>query len=926
MPVDRHHASHPSRRISTDDATRQREQELRRARGEIACVECQRLKLRCDRKVPCASCIRRNRAAMCPNGHAWSDQETRTLLSDTAQLHRKLSEMSQRIRQLEDALEISHSANSSSSHPLLREELLSIKRCIVPTTPAVIPEPEGEPEGEYVEALGTMSISDRGVSRFIGRSGGGESLLFLGNDSDQAQQKVFADESFPQLLSRRSDSWLLMPPNANKVEVLLLIEARMPPLARASSLCEAYLENFSWILRAVERPQIFEELLPFCYRNAGPGGAARIGCTIGATAAHELALLLMVFATGALADLTLAPYNDEAERYYQMALAALSVTQVLGAASLPVVQAVALMGAYNAHCGRNNTLDLAGSLFNVAANLAISMGLHRDVAKWNVSAETADRRRTAFWELFTNDCWHNLANGKPSSFVLKYCDCKYPEGNATVVGKNRQKETSHWMDRHTFSRQVYAVSELFCGVQPVRYAQVLDLDRKISEHITPPHLQIPPEGSSMEADGPLLIMQRMISSICTEGLLMYIHRGYFAKALLKHPQDPLLSPYAHSFLSAHRAALSLIKVVREHFAHFPNLVSRFWSLWSHAFSATVIIGSIVIKSRDPDMVRAALIELDLGVRLFEDAAQQADRAKRSLPTLIRLREKAHNSARALSNPHPVVADGRPVGEAEDELLIFTGKDRLIKPKVEPTEIPLSALSTPDSSGSTSTTSSSRAPTLPPLAESSSAKYSFIARAPTTLNSGTPQNQNQSQQDYSHGSPGDLALLADTDGDEGTLAMSLDLPGAFDAWSAWSDQEALLINYLSSGADFNLAQSAAFAGEPDPGAFMWSDMSNSNSPDTQTAGQAQSQPQGLNGSGPDGTLAQSQQQQQLADAEGTIGSGTGTDDVGYASLFPGLDVQEPSPFVHGSGDSMSFSPPSQAQSQFPPQSGAWEMYF
>lgn len=90
-----------------------------------------------------------------------------------------MSEMSQRIRQLEDALEISHSANSTSHHPLLREELLAIKRGVGPTTtPANEQETDG-PEGSCVEALGTMSISDRGVSRFIGRSGGGESLILV---------------------------------------------------------------------------------------------------------------------------------------------------------------------------------------------------------------------------------------------------------------------------------------------------------------------------------------------------------------------------------------------------------------------------------------------------------------------------------------------------------------------------------------------------------------------------------------------------------------------------------------------------------------------------------------------------------------------------------------------------------------------------
>lgn len=136
----------------------------------------------------------------------------------------------------------------------------------------------------------------------------------------------------------------------------------------------------------------------------------------------------------------------------------------------------------------------------------------------------------------------------------------------------------------------------------------MEIDRKISEHIIPAHLQIPPAGSNMDEDGPLLIMQRIVPAVCRDAcefliilmmqsvlmlvqigeiVLMYIHRGYFAKALLENPVDPLLGQYAHSYLSAYRAALSLLKVVREHYASFPNIVSRFWTFWSHAFSATV---------------------------------------------------------------------------------------------------------------------------------------------------------------------------------------------------------------------------------------------------------------------------------------------------------------------------------------------------
>ena len=89
--------------------------------------------------------------------------------------------MSQRIQQLEDGLEISHSANSTSAHPLLREELRSIKKGVGPS-PSAVPDPDqdaGETGEGVEEAMGTMTISDRGVSRFIGRSGGGESLLMV---------------------------------------------------------------------------------------------------------------------------------------------------------------------------------------------------------------------------------------------------------------------------------------------------------------------------------------------------------------------------------------------------------------------------------------------------------------------------------------------------------------------------------------------------------------------------------------------------------------------------------------------------------------------------------------------------------------------------------------------------------------------------
>ena len=67
---------------------------------------------------------------------------------------------------------------------------------------------------------------------------------------------------------------------------------------------------------------------------------------------------------------------------------------------------------------------------------------------------------------------------------------------------------------------------------------------------------------------------------------MYLHRCFFAQALVEHPADPLRSPYAPSFLAGYRAACATVTLLREQFEMHPRDVARVWVVWTHAFSAT----------------------------------------------------------------------------------------------------------------------------------------------------------------------------------------------------------------------------------------------------------------------------------------------------------------------------------------------------
>jgi hypothetical protein len=104
--------------------------------------------------------------------------------------------MSDRIRQLEVALEIAHLALNGPTgepHPLLDRELLKIRSSIelhsASTTGSVLPEEgleaeveEDADEEKYIDAFGTLAIRDGGAATFYGRSAGQESLLIVSQD------------------------------------------------------------------------------------------------------------------------------------------------------------------------------------------------------------------------------------------------------------------------------------------------------------------------------------------------------------------------------------------------------------------------------------------------------------------------------------------------------------------------------------------------------------------------------------------------------------------------------------------------------------------------------------------------------------------------------------------------------------------------
>lgn len=133
-----------------------------------------------------------------------------------------------------------------------------------------------------------------------------------------------------------------------------LIESFLPAWDRALYLCETYLENAGWIFRSISRQQMMDKMLPTIYRKSPlaptdqtqtPSEAAPEQTQF---SPHDLAVVLMVFAVGALVDLSQEPYNEESKHFYVLSKSAMTLQSIFEQPKLTTIQALHLMSIFNA--------------------------------------------------------------------------------------------------------------------------------------------------------------------------------------------------------------------------------------------------------------------------------------------------------------------------------------------------------------------------------------------------------------------------------------------------------------------------------------------------------------------------------------------------------------------------------------------------
>ncbi|KAI6018882.1 hypothetical protein EDC04DRAFT_2941588 [Pisolithus marmoratus] len=680
------------------------ETEQKRSKGQMACAECKRRKIKCDKRIPCQSCHRNGCTELCPNGCLPTGQGTRFVFAATKHLHHRLAKMRERIRQLEDALSELQARHSTELHPLLQFLGTSQHDDDVGLLTA---EDLEEHTPELVEALGTLSISDSGESHFFRPTGGSNCLLMVSciqvysvSPMTMPSRSIMyppktLDSNGPQLPQEIANISQVLPtePSHLPLNAENLIKDHLPSWERARYLTKVYLEQATALSQKVSKVDILTELLPAYYANNVPH-ITQVG-----NSRHRLGLLLLIFAIGALLDPDREPGNTDAERYHQVACTTICFQSMMAKPSLEDIQLLRLHCLYNnvsgnELAGRETSTETSWSLGALAAQLAhtVSLLLFRFVhgLNWGLHDDITAKRRVVFWELFVADAWNSLDAGRPPTFSLPYIDCQFPGGGSphdkVHIGSDQAFRES-WVFRFA-SDCVADVAARTLTSNPPNYSTILELDHKVRdfpvteaaiEFVAAARGDVPAKPRDEDV-GSTESVTRLIMSNAREVLMLYIHLNYFVQAIIKSPTNPLQSPYAPSFQAAYQASFTILRTVKLQYDLHPRLTASLWPIWTHTFSAAFLLGTIVTRGPRSPMASSAMKELHDAGLLFSKASSRSRRAQKALPIITELREKAHHALRYAQSRMPrELSQQCGVGENEgdDDVDIFAGRMKKI---------------------------------------------------------------------------------------------------------------------------------------------------------------------------------------------------------------------------------------------------------
>ncbi|EJF63429.1 hypothetical protein DICSQDRAFT_55510 [Dichomitus squalens LYAD-421 SS1] len=575
----------------------------------LSCGECRRC---CDRVFPCQSCCKRGCAEICPDGALTGGKGSRFILANTEQLHDKIKSMSFRIRELEDALH-----ELQSGHPLLREDLLLIKKSAdlfgVDPNQVQSPATDGSKRSESQHAsfnpISPPTLSDRQSQS--------PPVSSHREDYGIPPDLMAVSDRFPAPSGLGND----LNPTLRKRIVDLL-----PPQNEARYLCEQAAEHAAW-----HQNSDGSDGVPNMVHSVYNANTATLN-------PHRLSYFLIILAIGVCVDQRRShrAWSHDAERFHQLSRAALCETSVINEPSIDAINALFYMSRYlTMFSVEKEAVEYAWAVLGIAAKLAV--GVHRHSNRSKVIPEELDRRKTLLWCLLNVDHRLGLMLRRPPSISLRYVDVD-PPTTSEFPPQGPREVCAYQRWHYTFTAQCFSPTlEFVASTTPPPYSEVLKLDARMRDFEPPAFMQVTPGTGS----GNALCVVQTWTHMTREVAILNLHRQYFTQALSEGFWAN--HKYAPSVVAVYQSSLSLLWCLETYYRQQPEYSVRNQMLWANGLSSAIALSVLVTRVPPSVMASNALLELAKVLRLFTDVSDRCPIAAKACSIIETLFQRSRSS-------------------------------------------------------------------------------------------------------------------------------------------------------------------------------------------------------------------------------------------------------------------------------------------
>ncbi|KAE8540859.1 hypothetical protein D1P53_002211 [Cryptococcus gattii VGV] len=365
------------------------------------------------------------------------------------------------------------------------------------------------------------------------------------------------------------------------------IIASMPSWSEANGLVEAYYRYFAFHFEIVSRSTL-QQILQQAYsyiRNRTVGQSLTVH-------PQELALLFIVFAMGARYSLESTLDEAPGAEYLPLAKACLAKGDFMAHNTLPGVQALVIMAFYNLEAEDGRSGDSAWPLFGLAMRIIQAMGLHRDGQRWGLPEHIIEERRRVFWESYSADIFQANCFSRPNSIYPEYVDTALPAERYIEDGLG-PGEKGYFTLKYELSQLSVRIIDLTMRASAPDYTQIIDLHKALisfqrdipyafrcramleslpSEYADPVNArEQSPQPSKRDLSK---TFQRTLLAMMLTETNLYLHRPFFARAMLDTAADPTRSTYGLSYLTVVERCNAMVQLVAEIHALYPSPVSK----------------------------------------------------------------------------------------------------------------------------------------------------------------------------------------------------------------------------------------------------------------------------------------------------------------------------------------------------------------